>query len=93
MAYHAVHSVVESVGLRDWRHGRVGRRPVVWTLVMDSMPSYDDACTCVRRKEGGSEGGKEESEEGRRREKGEGGRRYGRKGRRGKGEEEMKGRK
>ena len=55
---------------------------------MESMPSSDDACTCVRRKEGG----REESE-GRRREKGEGGRRYGRKGRRGKGGKEMKGRK
>ena len=68
MAYHAVHSVVESVGLRDWRHGRVGRRPVVWTLVMDSMPSYDDACTCVRGKEGGRRvkegGGRKEREEG-----------------------------
>ena len=66
MAYHAVHSVVESVGLRDWRHGRVGRRPVVWTLVMDSMPSCDDACTCVRRK-------REGAREGRRRVRKEGG--------------------
>ena len=25
---------------------------------MESMPSSDDACTCVRRKEGGREGGR-----------------------------------
>lgn len=48
---------------------------------MESMPSSDDACTCVRRKEGGREGGEVRRERGEketevttgRRERGEGG--------------------
>ena len=34
--------------------------PAVWTLVMDSMPSRDDACTYVRREEEGREGWRKE---------------------------------
>lgn len=47
--------------------------PAVWTLVMDSMLSRDDACTYVRREEGGREGWRKGRGRKEKREKGEGG--------------------